>query len=98
MAVNQPVLAWLLDSDPTLRWQVQRDLTGDSPEIWRGTRARIGTEGFGARLLELQDSDGQWASGSYFPGGSAASDPAGESGQPWTATTWTLNTLRDWGA
>ena len=31
-------------------------------------RARIATEGFGARLLALQDRDGQWAGGSYFPG------------------------------
>tara|TARA_B100002049_G_scaffold186089_2_gene143043 strand:+ start:3970 stop:4422 length:453 start_codon:yes stop_codon:yes gene_type:complete len=25
---------WLLDSDPTLRWQVQRDLTGAPEEVW----------------------------------------------------------------
>ena len=32
-----------------------------------GDRARIATEGFGARLLALQDADGQWAGGAFFP-------------------------------
>jgi len=54
-------LAWLRDSDPALRWQVERDLAGEPPEVWQATRARIATEGFGARLLERQDPDGRWA-------------------------------------
>ncbi|MEO6085591.1 MAG: squalene cyclase, partial [Umezawaea sp.] len=63
------------------------------------TRARIATEGFGARLLAPQDPDGQWAGGAYFPGDFDFNGPeaAQDAGQPWTATTWTLNTLRDWG-
>jgi len=90
------VLTWLLDSDPALRWQVERDLVRELPEVWEGTRARIATEGFGQRLLALQDADGQWAGGAFFPAGFDFDDPEGE-GQPWTATTWTLNTLREWG-
>ena len=62
------LIEWLLDSDPALRWQVERDLTGEPPEVWEATRARISTEGFGARLLPLQDNDGQWAGGAFFPG------------------------------
>ncbi|MEX2324011.1 MAG: squalene cyclase [Acidimicrobiia bacterium] len=85
--------AWLLDSDPALRWQVERDIVGEPPEVWEATRSRIVTEGFGARLLELQDSDGQWAGGAFFP---ADATPE-EEGQPWTATTPTLNLLREWG-
>ena len=90
---------WLLDSDPALRWQVERDLAGAPPEEWGATRARIATEGFGVRLLALQDPDGQWAGGAFFPGGFDFKGPeaAEGAGQPWTATTWTLNTLRDWG-
>ena len=61
------LLEWLLDSDPALRWQVERDLAHEPPEVWEATRARVATEGFGA----LQDPDGQ--------------------------TTWTLNSLREWG-
>jgi hypothetical protein len=90
---------WLLDSDPALRWQVERDLAGEPPQLWEATRSRIATEGFGARLLALQDHDGQWAGGAFFPGDFDFRGPeaAEGAGQPWTATTWTLNTLRDWG-
>jgi len=99
MAIEPRLLDWLLDSDPALRWQVERDLAGSPPEVWEATRARIATEGFGAQLLALQDADGQWAGGAYFPGDHDFQnpDPADGDGQPWTATTWTLNTLRDWG-
>ncbi|MFD6068189.1 prenyltransferase/squalene oxidase repeat-containing protein [Amycolatopsis lurida] len=87
------MLPWLLDSDPALRWQVERDLAHEPPEVWEATRARIATEGFGARLLAHQDPDGQWAGGAFFPAGFTGA----EGGQPWTATTWSLNTLREWG-
>ena len=86
------VLEWLLDTDPALRWQVERDLAGEPEPVWRATRARVATEGFGARLLALQDADGQWAGGAYFP-----AEPDGSPGQPWVATTWSLNSLREWG-
>jgi hypothetical protein len=95
---DEPLSTWLLASDPALRWQVERDLLGAPREVWESTRARVATEGFGARLLAQQDVDGQWAGGSFFPadfefGGPEPSD----GGQPWTATTWTLNSLREWG-
>jgi hypothetical protein len=86
------VLAWLRDSDPALRWQVERDLAGEPPAVWEATRTLIASEGFGARLLALQDPDGQWAGGAFFPAGFQ-----GGEAQPWTATTWTLNSLREWG-
>lgn len=99
MVIDPELLAWLLDSDPALRWQVERDLAGEPEHVWRATRARVATEGFGARLLALQDPDGQWAGGAYFPAGYDFDGPeaAPGAGQPWTATTWTLNALRDWG-
>ena len=56
--------------------------------------------GVQARLLALQDDDGQWAGGAYFPTRAdprAVNHPDDDEGQPYTATTWTLNTLRDWG-
>ncbi|WP_367138444.1 squalene cyclase [Saccharothrix sp. HUAS TT1] len=97
--VTRDLLAWLLDSDPALRWQVERDVAGEPAEVWEATRARIGVEGFGARLLALQDPDGQWAGGAYFPAGFDFHGPeaAEGAGQPYTATTWTLTTLREWG-
>lgn len=93
------VLAWLLDTDPALRWQVERDLAGAPEEVWQATRARVATEGFGARLLALQDPDGQWAGGAFFPGDFDFRGPEAQegAGQPWTATTWSLTALREWG-
>jgi hypothetical protein len=90
---NEALTEWLLDSDPALRWQVERDVAGEPAEVWEATRARVATEGFGERLLALQDSDGQWAGGAFFPAGFDGEGPD----QPWTATTWTLNSLREWG-
>jgi hypothetical protein len=99
MAVDSALLAWLLDTDPALRWQVERDIQGAPPGVWEATRARIATEGFGARLIALRDVDGQWAGGAFFPRDFDFHGPeaAPGAGQPWTATTWTLNSLRDWG-
>ncbi len=97
MALDRRVLDWLLDSDPTLRWQVERDLVGADPEIWQATRARIAAEGFGAELLAKQDADGRWAGGAFFPAGFFDGPEADLPGQPWTATTWVLKDLREWG-
>jgi hypothetical protein len=86
------VLDWLLDGDPAIRWQALRDLTDASVEVVQAERERIASEGWGARLLALQDVDGQWAGGTYWP----ATDDDPDS-QPWTATTYSLLLLRDFG-
>ena len=87
------VLDWLLDSDPAIRWQVLRDLADAPEDVVAAERARVATEGWGARLLALRDPDGQWAGGACFP---AAGMPA-DGGQPWTATLPTLVLLREFG-
>lgn len=101
MALDPTLLTWLLDSDPALRWQVERDLADAPRQVWEATRRRVATDGFGAQLLARQDADGQWAGGAYFPrdfsSAGAEGDETHDAGQPWTATTWTLNALRDWG-
>jgi hypothetical protein len=97
MTIDGDVLAWLLDTDPALRWQVERDLTDAPPSRWRATRARVAHEGLGSALLARQDPDGQWAGGAYFPAGFFGSPEQDEAGQPYTATTWSLSTLREWG-
>jgi hypothetical protein len=88
------VLDWLLDSDPALRWQVLRDLVGADDEVVAAERARVATEGWGARLLSLREDDGQWAGGACFP---AHGVPSATEGQPWTSTLHTLELLRDFG-
>jgi hypothetical protein len=55
------VVDWLLDSDPSIRWQVMRDLTHEPADAIGAERARIATEGWGSRLLALQAPDGLWA-------------------------------------
>ncbi len=61
------VIDWLLDSDPAIRWQVMRDLTDAPAAEVAAERAKVATEGWGARLLALQGPDGQWGGGTYFP-------------------------------
>ena len=95
--LRQHVLEWLLDSDPAIRWQVERDLQGAPAEQWEATRARVAKEGFGAALLAKQDDDGQWAGGSFVPAGFFGSPESEQPGQPWVATTWVLKDLREWG-
>lgn len=66
---------WLLEGDPAVRWRVLRDLDGADREAAH-ERERVGTEGWGARLLAAQDPDGGWGDGVYSP--------------KWTSTTYTL--------
>jgi hypothetical protein len=88
------VVKWLLDSDPALRWQVLRDLVHAPAEVVAAERARVATEGWGARLLALQGGDGQWAGGACFP---AEGWQREKQGQPWTSTLPTLQLLCDFG-
>ena len=53
-------LKWLLDSDPSVRWQVMRDLTDEAPEAIAAERSRVATEGWGAKLLARQSPAGTW--------------------------------------
>jgi hypothetical protein len=54
------VIDWLLHSDPAIRWQVLRDVTHEPEEIVAAERARVAREGWGARLLALQEPGGTW--------------------------------------
>ena len=57
MNVNE----WLMDSDPAIRWQVMRDLIGASSAEVAAERARVASEGWGARLLAQQQPNGGWS-------------------------------------
>jgi hypothetical protein len=80
---NGSVIEWLLDSDPSIRWQVMRDLTDASDEEVAAERARVATEGWGARLLALQGVDGSWAGTAFNHG--------------WDSTMHVLSLLREFG-
>ena len=73
-------MAWLLDGDASIRWQVLRDLTGAGPAEIAAERVRVAESGWGARLLSVQDADGKWGGGIYSP--------------KWISTTYTLRLLR----
>ena len=74
------LISWLLEGDPSIRWQVQRDLLNSSPTEYEPERKKIAKEGWCARLLDLQDSNGTWGGGIYGP--------------KWISTTYTMLTLR----
>jgi hypothetical protein len=96
MADRDPVIDWLLRSDPSIRWQVMRDLL-DAPEPeWRAERAKVEMDGWGATLLSYEDEDGQWAGGAFLPRGFGPHEWQ-EEGQPWTATMFALSQLREFG-
>src|SRR5262245_21851373 len=78
-----PVIRWLLEGDAAIRWQVLRDVLGSAKNVIEHERQKVGREGWGARLLGLQDADGTWGGGLYTP--------------KWTSTTYTLLLLRDFG-
>jgi hypothetical protein len=59
-AARPAPLKWLLDSDPSIRWQVMRDLTDAVPNAIAAERSRVATEGWGAKLLALQSAAGNW--------------------------------------
>ena len=90
------VTAWLLDADPAIRWQVLRDLEGAPGEGVASERTRVAREGWGARLLALQQDDGTWDGGACFPGGYTGPAVEGR-GQPWTSTLPVLQLLCDLG-
>jgi len=81
--LEAPLVAWLLDSDPSIRWQVMRDLINAPGHEVAATRLRVATEGAGARLLALQAADGRWGGAAWNRG--------------WDSTMHVLLLLREMG-
>src|SRR2546421_5931240 len=77
------VVDWLLDADPSIRWQVMRDLTDAPADEVAAERARVAREGVGAQLLTLQAADGRWGGAAWNRG--------------WNSTMHVLWLLRDLG-
>jgi hypothetical protein len=80
---DMTVIDWLLDSDPSIRWQVMRDLSHEPADVVAAERAKVATEGWGARLLALQAPDGRWSGRPWS--------------QDWTDTFHVLELLRRFG-
>ena len=77
------VRQWLLDSDPSIRWQVMSDLLHSPAEEVAAERARVAAEGWGAQLLALQAADGKWGGAEWNHG--------------WNSTMHALTLLREFG-
>jgi hypothetical protein len=67
LKIDEGTMLWLLDGDPAVRWQVERDLLDKPPEEFEATRSLVSTQGWGAKLLALQDDTGMWGGGLYSP-------------------------------
>lgn len=80
MPQQNSVTEWLLEGDPAIRWQTQRDLLGADELVVEAERRQVATTGWGAKLLSYQDPSGLWAGGLYSP--------------KWTSTTYTMLLLR----
>jgi hypothetical protein len=80
---NESSIDWLLDADPSIRWQVMRDLTDAPAGMIDAERSRVALEGWGAKLLGEQRPDGQWGDGVATPF--------------WWSNLYTLVWLRDLG-
>jgi hypothetical protein len=52
------VISWLLEGDPSIRWQVQRDLLHASPAKYELERKKIPKEGWGGCLIARTDGLG----------------------------------------
>lgn len=77
--MDNALYPWLMEGDPALVWQVQKDLLGAAPDVCAATQSRISNEGWGARLLALRSADGTWGGGLYSP--------------KWTSTFYTMRLL-----
>ncbi len=77
------VVRWLLDSDPSIRWQVMRDLAEEPDDLVTAERSRVASEGWGARLLAHQGPDGKWGDDTSAP--------------EWESTLYALLLLREMG-
>jgi hypothetical protein len=80
---DDPVIAWLLDGDPAIRWQALRDLLDAPRPVVERERRQVASHGWGGRLLARQDAAGTWGGRLYSP--------------KWTSTTYTMLLLRDLG-
>jgi hypothetical protein len=65
---KRSVIGWLLGADPSIRWQVMRDLADAPAREVAAERTRVASEGWGARLLALQGTDGRWGGAAWNRG------------------------------
>lgn len=83
MKPEENTLNWLLDSDPSIRWQVLEGFTNSSKNKILSERKKVASEGWGAKLLSYQNPNGMWADSLYS--------------RKWISTTYTMMLLKNFG-
>ena len=80
---NKIQIDWLLEGDPSIRYQTLRDLLKVSIKDTNQAKRDILNKGWGKRLFELQLENGTWSNALYSP--------------KWTSTFYTLLLLKQFG-
>jgi hypothetical protein len=80
MMNKQNVISWLLDSDPSIRWQVMKDVLQAGVKDYEAERDRLPQDGWCARILLMQDENGLWNRSLY--------------NGKWISTTYSLYLLK----
>jgi hypothetical protein len=83
MQISETIINWLLEGDPSVRWQVYRDLLNSKKSIIENERTLTEKEGWCKKLLSYQDKNGIFGGGLYSP--------------KWISTTYTMLLLSDLG-
>ena len=80
MDAERRIVEWLLEGDPSIRYQTHRDILHSDEEIISREQKIIAEEGWGAKLLSYRDPNGTWGGGLYSP--------------KWKSTTYTMILLK----
>ena len=62
--IEDRIISWLLDGDPSIQFQTYRDLLGQNK---KQLQSKIDKEGWGAQLLSKQNKNGHWGKAFYQP-------------------------------
>jgi hypothetical protein len=79
--MRSDIIAWLCQGDPSIIYQVNRDLYHKEDAVLQVLREDISKVGWGAHLMQLQKADGHWGEGYYQP--------------KWTSTHYTMLILKN---
>jgi hypothetical protein len=63
--MHTATLDWLLDGDPVIRWQTQRDLLDEPKAVWSKERRKTLEQGWGAAFLAAMQPDLTWPKGRW---------------------------------
>jgi hypothetical protein len=81
---NKNQIQWLLEGDPSIRYQTLRDLVNAKTNDINKEKDDILKKGWGKSLIELQQENGSWSNALYSP--------------KWTSTFYTLLLLKRFGS